>query len=107
MIDTYILVGQTPVPEPDMERWARWMEEYREHVALDAVGPYWISTVFLGLDHAFWPNAEPRLFETMIFGDEKNDVLDSRQWRCATWSEAEEQHARAVTACRAKIGVKG
>ena len=106
MIGTYILIGQTPVPEPDFERWARWMGEYNEHVAFVQVGPYQISTIFLGLDHAHWPSTKVRLFETMIFADDRDDELHSRQWRCATWSEAEEQHALAVAACRAKIQLR-
>src|SRR5215472_284194 len=48
----YILVGQTPVPEPNLERWADWMGDYDEHVAFESVGHYHVSTIFLGFDHA-------------------------------------------------------
>ena len=99
----YILVGQTPVPEPNLERWADWMEDYDEHVAFESVGPYHVSTIFLGFDHAHAGSTRPLLFETMIFATE-DEELNQRQWRCSTWREAEEQHVRAVEACRTKTG---
>ena len=46
-----------------------------------------VSTVFLGLDHAF-DGGTPLLFETMIFGGEH----DEYQERYATWDEAEAGH---------------
>jgi hypothetical protein len=49
-----------------------------------------VSTVFLGLDHA-WGKGPPMLFETMIFGGEH----DQYQERCSTWEQAEEMHRRA------------
>jgi len=100
----YTLVGQTPVPEPDLETWARWMNEYfGSHLAHDRVGPYEISTIFLAMDHN-WLGGTPLLFETMIFGGfEHDDELSLKQWRCATWGEAEQQHAHAVELCCARV----
>lgn len=31
------------------------------------VSDMWVSTVWLGLDHAFWPGGRPIIFETAIF----------------------------------------
>lgn len=48
--DKYILVGQTPVPCDDLLEWARWFETFDNRVMLSEVGPYTVSTIFLGLD---------------------------------------------------------
>jgi len=47
-----------------------------------------VSTVFLGLDHAFG-DGPPVLFETMVFGG----PLDGEQDRYCTWDEAVAGHA--------------
>lgn len=45
-----------------------------KRVALDEIGPYTVSTVWLGLDHAWSPGAAPLIFETMVFtADAWND----------------------------------
>lgn len=104
----YILVGQTPVPEPDLLKWAHWFEHAERHVRLTRVGPYEISTVFLGLDHnnaRHLGRTRPVLFETMVFlpemvyqkwhGHKITECLNICE-RCSTWLEAEAQHARVV-----------
>lgn len=54
MTDRYILTeDHRVVPEPDLLTWARWFEDADRHVGQDWVGPYRISTVFLGLDHDY------------------------------------------------------
>jgi hypothetical protein len=50
-----------------------------------------VSTVFLGLDHA-WAGGPPLLFETMVF----NGPLNDEQRRCATWDQATAQHRKTV-----------
>jgi hypothetical protein len=102
--DHYLLVGQTPVPCDDLLQWAMRFEIEERRVRLTRVGPYFVSTVFLGLDHNFSPKGPPLLFETMVFletGEKHPNPLRSRsfldhQWRCATWPEAEKQHEAAV-----------
>src|SRR5690606_31539414 len=56
-----------PVPEPDLLAWGRWMEGADRTVARDEVNGILVSTVFLGLDHAFF-GGPPLLWETMAFG---------------------------------------
>lgn len=58
------------------------------------IGVYWVSTVFLFLDHGH-NEGEPILFETMVFkdGDMSGDIL---QWRTTTWRKALKQHWQAV-----------
>lgn len=51
----------------------------------------YVSTVFLGLNHA-WRDGPPILFETMIFGGPH----DRYQERYCTWDEAVAGHQRAI-----------
>ena len=88
MIDNYILRGKEAIPCEDIVEWAQKYEKMNRRVALDYVGDIKISTVFLGLDHAF-DGGPPMLFETMVFGGD----FDQDGARCSTWGEAEEQHA--------------
>jgi hypothetical protein len=91
----YILIGQTPVAEPDTLTWARWFEENDRHVAVTRVLDIAVvSTVFLGLDHNFcsWRGGPPLLFETMVFWEGHGEEQD----RCSTWLQAERMHERMV-----------
>jgi hypothetical protein len=108
----YILVGQTPVEESDLLTWGRWLETTDTRVRRTRVGPYEVSTVFLGLDHQFSPGGPPLLFETMVLVPElkhaiklgrlEQEVPDflEIQERCSTWLEAEAQHERVVEEVR-------
>lgn len=89
----YILIGQTPVPEPDVLTWAAWFGTADRVVFQTEVGASVVSTVFLGLDHRFVGKGPPLIFETMIFTDGE---CEDFQERCSTWLEAEAQHAAAV-----------
>jgi len=95
----YVLVGQTPVPEPNIERWALAFEQCDRIVAQAEVGSSMISTVFLGIDHSFIDDGPPILFETMTFSDSESADCE----RCSTWLEAEAQHARIVAQVRSKF----
>jgi hypothetical protein len=55
-----------------------------------------VSTVFLGLNHAWGDRDPPLLFESMVFGGPFSDD----QERYATWAEAEAGHARLVEKCQ-------
>ena len=96
MIDHWILVGQTPVPEPDLLTWAAWFESADRVVFQSEIPGGMVSTVFLGLDHNFSQVGPPLLFETMIFRDGADD---GEQWRCSTWMEAEAQHREVFAKC--------
>ena len=99
MSDKYILVGQTPVLEPDLLTWGRWFETADRVLACTEVGANVVSTVFLGLDHGW--GGSPILFETMVFTDGRG--VDDLTRRCSTWLEAEKQHAEIVEEVRAKL----
>jgi len=86
MSDYYKLVGKQAVPCELME-WSTMLHTTDRHVAVTMVDDVRISTVFLGLDHAF-KEGEPLLFETMVFGG----PLDQEMNRYTTWEEAERGH---------------
>ena len=78
----YKLDKDNNVIHTSMEEYGRWMEEegnkrvggkdgdIRRRVAKDSLDGVWeVSTVFLGLDHAFG-DGPPVLFESMIFWKE-------------------------------------
>jgi hypothetical protein len=73
-----------------------WMELFRDTekriVAQDHVGNYFISTVWLGLDHGW--GGPPLFFETMVFDQSgERPHQDLGCWRYSTWVEAELGHA--------------
>lgn len=108
------------VPVETVEEWARYFQDANRTVAMDRIEPrprtgmdyvrranhwprqpraYVVSTVFLGLDHAF-TGGPPLLYETMVFaknewdGHSGLDDLDCD--RCTTRSEAVMMHAFMV-----------
>jgi hypothetical protein len=91
-ISHFILVGREPVEEPNLLRWAMWMETADRHIKLTEQGDVRVSTVFLGLDHNFFGSKPPIFFETMAFvGD---DTVGCERY--STWAEAEAGHVRWV-----------
>jgi hypothetical protein len=112
--DYYILDDEHNLITTDVRTWGDWFQNNDNRiVAKTSIGDIVISTVCLGLDHNWGDgplmvlaagnedsdptnNAakhhKPHLFETMIFGGER----DQECWRCATWAEAEAQHERVV-----------
>lgn len=85
-----------PVPEPDLLKWGRWFETGDRRVAQTQVGPVWVSTVFLGLDHGFGRSRQPVLYETMTFDGEHAADLPLAMDRYSTRSEAILGHNRIV-----------
>ena len=91
----YILEDKTPVPCHNLIEWAKWFVMNRDKKVVkqeNLPGDVYVSTVFLGVDHAMIGSEEPLLFETMVFGGE----LDGECARCSTWEQAEVQHALTV-----------
>jgi len=90
----YILNNNNkPIPASITEA-ADWLEEGsdRRTVKRDEIGDILVSTVFLGLDHA-WDSNVPVLWETMIFGGEH----DQYQERYTSHEDALEGHKKALT----------
>jgi hypothetical protein len=63
-------------------------------IGSDNVGDYWISTVFLGMNHRFNDNGPDLWFETRVFheGTRSEDYIE----RYSTYTEAEEGHKGIV-----------
>lgn len=75
-----------------------------KRVARTVVGPYVVSTVWLGIDYGMaavyrMSDKPTALFETMVFGDGPEHDLDCRRW--ATEAEALAGHEEVVTLVRA------
>lgn len=113
MTDKYILNKQgEPVPCEDVVTWGRAMAGKRRVAYWETSAKRWedrislrdewrprrrvprvaVSTVFLGLDHRFFGEGPPILYETMIFGGPN----DGEQRRYATRDEALAGHKRMV-----------
>jgi hypothetical protein len=105
----YILNAEgQPVPEPDLLKWARWLEvPGHTRVALTKVGKTIISTAFLGVDHnlAGTPvGAPPILWETMVFVDD--DPRGEQIYRYTSREEAIENHWKVVAKTGSSWGAK-
>jgi hypothetical protein len=96
------------IPVDDLIEWAQFLENGRR-VAQTSLNGLWVSTVFLGLDHAW--SGPPKLFETMIFRDvdhappseyfEKiSEYCRDYQMRYSTWDEAVKGHEDILTIIR-------
>ena len=94
----FVLDGKEVVPVDDVLTWARWFEQHPDRrVAQTTIGgDILVSTVFLGLNHA-WSPGPPLLFETMVFNLPEADDITARY---STWAEAEAGHQAAVAVVR-------
>jgi hypothetical protein len=99
----YVLRGREPVKIDDPMVWAleggNGRRNHTWRVALDQVGEYEVSTVFLGIDMSHGWGGPPILFETMVFGP---DGYQSDCFRCSTYDEAERQHENMVAEVRSR-----
>jgi hypothetical protein len=79
----------------DLQKFAELMEDLEyKRVAESHVGPLWVSTVWLGINHSFG-SGPPQIFETMVFPEE--GVWDEEICeRYATEEEALAGHQRVV-----------
>ncbi len=89
----YILRGHDPILEGNVLRWAKWFGTADRVVKKTKVSrSVNVSTVFLGIDHNFGNLGNPVLFETMVFGGDR----DSECRRYCTWDEAVVGHDEIV-----------
>lgn len=73
--------------------WHGWFESAERHVGDDTIRGVRISTVFLGLDHNFFGEGPPILWETMVFGGR----LHGEMRRYSSRADAVRGHALFVT----------
>lgn len=61
-----------PYTGPDaVDQWAKDFDKSENKIVkqenTNLFGLFWVSTVWLGLNHSFGPNEPPKVFETMVF----------------------------------------
>jgi hypothetical protein len=78
-------------------------DTYRQ-VGSTTIGPYLISTVWLGIDHGFGRQSGPVIFETMVF--KGNEADDQYTERYTTIGAAERGHSNIVGMVEALSSVK-
>jgi hypothetical protein len=87
----YILKDKVPIQVGFIEH-ASWMQiDENRIIEHTKVGEILISTIFLGINHPFYRDGPPVLFETMIFGGKEGQY----QQRYITWDEAVKGHKEA------------
>jgi hypothetical protein len=116
-------IGNPPIHfdrqgEPiSMRRWAELFEDRGyQVVARTEVGGYFVSTIWLGLDHGFGRWSQPMIFESMVFESElsygkpsewfpKGIVYhrDFEQWRYSTEQAALAGHEELCEQVRLMI----
>jgi hypothetical protein len=89
-------------PIDDTIEWGnlRSDEEY-SRIGSTVEGDYWVSTVWLGIDHSFL-GGPPIIFETMVFKGNADsfDPTDRYMERYSTLHEAQSGHARICNMVR-------
>lgn len=101
---TQYILNESGEPEicDDIERWAKWMHDEKNRIVEQTkVGPFLVSTVFLGIDHNFGQFPSPVLWETMVFLNEPTGVAEvddfgGNQQRYHSAIEAEIGHEYVV-----------
>lgn len=113
----YILDEKGNPVATDLMTWATWFErsckdfKLKRRVDLTIIGPYKISTVFLGLDHNFG-KGPPVLWETMVFKKtskgkkwKREDYGSIEMNRCSgSREQAEAMHQKMVEKVRKEYG---
>ena len=91
------------VPMRDVLEWGVWLEDADRRVGYTQVtSQIIVSTVFLGLDHNFFEDGPPIVFETLVMGG----PLDGEMARYSSWDDAETGHRMLVKRVRKAIGQK-
>jgi hypothetical protein len=106
----YILDDDHNPVAVDMKRAEKWMRDQYErdtlkHVAFTDINGVTVSTVFLMMDHNFFGDGPPILFETMVFnhpftGDNPIPEGFENLRRYRTWEEAKRGHDEMVALVR-------
>ena len=96
-----ILKDKKVIPCGWFRHW-RWLKSNPDRrVALDVVGEYTISTVFLHIAHEQYLGPDRyHWFETLVTHPTDDELED----HYSTWEEAEQGHAKFVALCRSKLG---
>jgi hypothetical protein len=90
----YTEIDGVVVPAATLAEWCAWWATADPRVALDAVGDYRVSTVFLGFDLGMGLSARHHFYETMVFKGE--DAERDQMFRYDTRAAALAGHQRIV-----------
>lgn len=91
----------------ELDEYARLMSQAEYVRVKKTEGPGWfVSTVWLGLDHDFTGKGPPLIFETMLFYTDGGKIHsnDSMMTRAATENEALANHHEMVEQVRDALG---
>ena len=98
----YYVLDEKNQPKPaTVEEFGRFMTEHQIRKVVgrtELPDGVQVSTVFLGLDHA-WGGGAPLLFETLIFDGQ----YDGHMWRWHTRDQAVTGHLAVLDAIRAGL----
>lgn len=112
--DLYFILDGRQITPVSCEDWAKWFElatiDRSRVVRQEHIGPFYVSTVFLGIDHRFMGEGPPIVFETMVFdmrvpGGRMGDEV--AQWRYCTYDEAERGHEKFAAQARKAVEADG
>ena len=85
-------------------------EYFPKHVGEDVINGWIVSTVWMGLNHAFFSHHPPLIFETMMFKENKNisdnDELEYYQERYSYHEEAIQGHKTACELVKRLTDIK-
>jgi len=100
-IKYYILDADHHVVEAELLEWGRWFERIENRLVdwTQINEDVHVSTVFIGIDHRFFGEGPPIVFESMIFGG----PLNYHQQRYSSWDDAETGHKVMVRRAREAI----
>ena len=79
----------------EMKKWSQIWNSQERFLAQDEVNEYFVSTVWLGMNHNV-EGGEPLIFETMTFAQGEDKKFDEYQWHYSTKEEALAGHAHAI-----------
>ena len=96
----YILDADHRVVSADLYTWAEFIEDgdARQVDYTQITSALDVSTVFVGLDMAPWDDGPPKLFETMVFRNDRGEDY----WRYSSWDDAVIGHKAVVRKLRGK-----
>lgn len=93
-----------------LRTWARLMQDPASRfLRRSRIGPYVLSTVWLGIDHAFGDDQKPLIFESMVFladgwyDDSRIGLPDLDMQRYPTREQALAGHEEMITVVRASV----
>lgn len=86
----------------ELMEWSRLhSDQAYKRVAETTIGAYWVSTVWLGLNHNWDDQGPPLIFETMVFPADGGSALDLYSDRYSTEAQALAGHEEMCTLIRA------